>query len=80
MPTNSDVPTMKSTTLPMADTTDEYRSSSKVCLDRMLSVIGQLFTEYLCKFRFQFLALQICRKDITIGGNKDDGGNAGDAI
>ena len=80
MPTNSDVPTMKSTTLPMADMMGEYRSSSKVCQDRMLSVIGQLFTENLCKFRFQFLALQICRKDITIGGNEDYGGNAGDAI
>jgi hypothetical protein len=26
---NSDVPTMKSTTLPMADTMDEYRRSGK---------------------------------------------------
>ena len=29
MPMNSDVPTMKSTTLPMADTMDEYRRSGK---------------------------------------------------
>ena len=36
MPTNSDVPTMKSTTLPMADTMDAYRSSSKGCQDRQL--------------------------------------------
>jgi len=31
MPTNSDVPTMKSTTLQTADTMGEYRSSSKGC-------------------------------------------------
>ena len=36
MPTNSDVPTMKSTTLPMADTMDAYRSSNKGCQDRQL--------------------------------------------
>jgi len=29
MKSNSDVPTMKSTTLPMADTMDEYRRSGK---------------------------------------------------
>ena len=31
----SDVPTMKSTTLPMADTMGEYRSISKGCRDRL---------------------------------------------
>ena len=30
------VVSMKSTTLPMADTMDEYRSSSKVCQGRLL--------------------------------------------
>ena len=34
--TNSDVPTMKSTTLPMADMMGEFRSSSKGCQDRPL--------------------------------------------
>ena len=34
MPTSSDVPTMKSTTLLMADTMGEYRSTSKDLLDR----------------------------------------------
>ena len=71
---------MKSTTLPMADTMDEYRSSSKVCQDRMLSVIGQLFTENLYKFRFQFLALQVCRKNLAVGGNENDCGDARDAV
>ena len=36
MPMNSDVPTMKSTTLPMEDTMGEFRSSSKGCRDRPL--------------------------------------------
>ena len=36
MPMNSDVPTMKSTTLLMADTMDAYRSSNKGCRDRPL--------------------------------------------
>ena len=36
MPTNSDVPTMKSTTLLMADTMGEYRSSNKGYRDRPL--------------------------------------------
>jgi len=35
MPMNSDMPTMKSTTLPMADTMDEYRSSNKDLRDRV---------------------------------------------
>ena len=34
MPTSSDVPTMKSTTLQTADTMGEYRSTSKDLLDR----------------------------------------------
>ena len=54
MPTNSDVSTMKSTTLPMADTMDAYRSTSKDCRDRMFSVIELLFSEKFNKFRFQF--------------------------
>ena len=37
MPTNSDVPTMKSTTLPMADMMGEYRSTSKDLRDRLMS-------------------------------------------
>ena len=36
MPMSSYVPTMKSTTLPMADTMDAYRSSNKGCQDRQL--------------------------------------------
>ena len=36
MPTNSDVPTMKSTTLPMAYIMGEFRSSSKGCQHRPL--------------------------------------------
>lgn len=36
-PTNSDVPTMKCTTLPMADTMGEYRSTSKDLRDRLMS-------------------------------------------
>ena len=36
MKSNSDVPTMKSTTLLMADTMDEYKSSSKGYRDRQL--------------------------------------------
>ena len=35
-PMASDVPTMKSTTLPMADMMGEFRSSSKGCQDRPL--------------------------------------------
>ena len=37
MPTNSDVPTMRSTTLPMADMMGEYRSTSKDLRDRLMS-------------------------------------------
>ena len=48
--TNSDVLTMKSTTLPMADTMGAYRSTSKGCRDKRLSVMGQLFIENLCEF------------------------------
>ena len=52
MPMNSDVPTMKYTTLPMADMMDAYRSTSKGCRYRMLSVIEQLLSENICKLRF----------------------------
>ena len=48
----SDVPTMKSTTLPMADMMDEYRNTSKGCRYRLLSVIEQLLSENICKLRF----------------------------